>query len=293
MVKVCEEQYPIGSFPGQKTAGFYMDKTLKENLDILAEKVTNDMDFIIVVSGKGAVRSGKSAFVQQLGTYLTYKINEKHKTKNKFTNDNIVFRGNELIKVGLRLPKYNVIVLDEGDDLTSAHFSKDAVRLRRFFRKCGQLNHIIILIIPDFFELPRNYAVTRTVCLINVYFFKKFERGYFEFYSHKRKKKLYVKGKRWGDYDVINANFKGRFPKLYTVDEKEYKEKKFRDLYEEEEKEIKNVRVITKECWITVLKNINKIKPKLTQKQKAQLFNMSQRNIGKYTNEIKKEALGN
>ncbi|MFW6173158.1 MAG: hypothetical protein ACOC5T_05380, partial [Elusimicrobiota bacterium] len=76
-------------------------------------------------------------------------------------------------------------------------------------------------------------ALGRSIFLIDVRFENKFERGYFRFFSFNQKKKLYVHGKRNFDYTVTKPSFIGRFPKLYTVDEKEYRKAKYEDLKED------------------------------------------------------------
>lgn len=233
MAKVCEELYPKGTYKNQLSDGYYMEGFLKENIDIMAERVVDDMQFVGVISGRGTVRNGKSTLAQQIGFYFNYKVNKMHKLNNKFTAKNIVFKSNELIDTAFELPPYSVLVLDEGDDLTAQHYSRLAIRLRKFFRKCGQLNLFILLLIPDFFELPRPYAVARSTFLIDVSFQGKFERGFFDFYSLDKKRELYYKGKRYGDYKCVNSNFQGRFINLYTVDEEEYRKKKYDDMFDD------------------------------------------------------------
>lgn len=230
MVKVCAEQFPMGSFTVQRSAGYYMHEIFKDNLDILVRAIAKDMMFTILISGDGWVRVGKSVLAMQTGYYLTEEVNKLHGTKNKFTMNNIVFNSSNLIDRAFKLPKYSVIVLDEGDDLTEAHWTSLSKNLARFFRKCGQLNLFIILLIPDFFELSRPYAVTRTVCLINVYFHGEFERGNFQFFGFNSKRLLYKKGKRYGDYKAQPQDFFGSFTNCYPLDEQVYRKKKFEDL---------------------------------------------------------------
>jgi len=269
MVKVCEKDFPMGSYKKQKTAGLYMDGILKDNLDILAEKIVDDQMFVILITGSGFVRIGKSVLAQQVGKYLSYKVNELHKVKTDFTLKNITFKGNELQKKAIELPKYAVLDLDEGDDLVEHYWSKLARDLRRFFRKAGQLNQFVILVLPDFFELPRAYAITRSTCLINVRFVGKFDRGFFNFYNFERKKQLYLKGKKYANYKAVKPNFFGRFENVYTVPEQEYRAKKQKDLEEAEEEMVKTPNQIIKEtqqdCFRKVYANIQIKLVKLSQ----------------------------
>ncbi len=293
MVKVCLKDFPKGSLQGQQSDGFYMDGYIKENLDVMAERIVDDMQFVGVISGKGTVRNGKSTFAQHQGYYFTHKVNQLHKLKNKFKMENVVFKADDLIEKAFSLPKYSVLILDEGDDLTAQYYSKLAIKLRRFFRKCGQLNLFFLLLIPDFFELPRAYAVTRSTYLINVMFMGKFERGFFEFYSGEKKRELYYKGRRYGDYNCVKANFKGRFPKPYLVDEKEYREKKRRDMMDDEGEE--STPIIRKEIQLKAFKMLKKLSDdyelELTQKEFSNRLETSESTIRNYLKEIPKEIL--
>ncbi len=288
MVKVCEKDFPKGSLEGQQSDGFYMDGYIKANLDIMAKRIVDDMQFVGVISGKGTVRNGKSTFAQHQGYYFTHKVNELHNLKNTFTMENIVFKADDLIEKAFSLPKYSTLILDEGDDLTAQYYSKLAIKLRRFFRKCGQLNLFFILLIPDFFELPRAYAVTRSTYLVNVMFMGEFERGFFEFYSGEKKRELYYKGRRYGDYHCVKENFKGRFPKPYLVDEKQYRDKKLHDMMNDEGEEsspiIREGENIRRLQALQTLSSDNNLK--ITQKQYANYVGVAERTIKNYVRKI-------
>lgn len=291
MVKVCCKEFPKGTLSGQQSDGFYMDGYVKENLDIMAEKIVDDMQFVGIISGKGTVRNGKSTFAQHQGFYFTHKVNELHKLNNKFDINNIVFKADDLIEKAFSLPPYSVLVLDEGDDLTAQYYSKLAIKLRRFFRKCGQLNLFFLLLIPDYFELPRSYAVTRSTYLINVMFMGRFERGFFEFYSGEKKRELYYKGRRYGDYHCVKENFKGRFPKPYLVNEEEYRKKKRADMMDDEgEESTPMIRKQTNMSKFKLLKELtHNFDIDLTQKQQASYLNVSERTIRSYLKDLPSE----
>ena len=63
----------------------------------------------------------------------------------------------------------------------------------------------MIIIIPNFFQLPMSYAISRSVFLIDVKFVGEFDRGYFSFYNFNKKKNLYIRGKKAQDYDLTTA----------------------------------------------------------------------------------------
>ena len=160
------------------------------------------MTFLGLISGHDMVGDGKSTLLTQVGTYLTWKINQLHGTNNTFTDKNLVFGGTDLEKVSFELPKYSVIGLDEGDDVTTHGMKEFAQHLKRYFRKCRQLNQIILVILPSFFEFPKFYALNRSHFLIDIFFQGEYERGYFNFYGPYAKKNLYLKGKKEWDYNA-------------------------------------------------------------------------------------------
>ena len=155
MVKYCLEKYPMGSFKKQKSAGKYIDETYYENLDIVARNIIKDISPVAVAfSSTLEVGAGKSVFWQQTGECYTELVNKHHGLNLTFTKKNIVFHPNDLIKRAFELPKYSVLILDEWED---AHYwSALGMTLRQFFRKCRQLNLLLLLIIPNFFQSYRN-----------------------------------------------------------------------------------------------------------------------------------------
>lgn len=243
-MKFAEEIYPKGTFKNQETDGAYINETLAKNLDVIAKKIGDDMHFLGIISGHDMVGDGKTTMATHVGAYLTWKVNQCWNVKNEFTDKNMVFNSVELVERSFELPPYSILVLDEGDDLTTHGMKELAVRLKRFFRKCRQLNQILILILPSFFELPKFYALSRSHFLIDVMFQNEFERGYFKFYGAHSKKLLYIKGKKEWDYDSWKPDFKGRFFSSYTFfpDIKgciqRYKDHKHQDMVDDSEDKV-------------------------------------------------------
>ncbi|RKX64861.1 MAG: hypothetical protein DRP42_05735 [Tenericutes bacterium] len=60
MSKVCEDWFEMGSYKGQRSPGFYMNNNLKDTIDLWVKNVKNDWDFVIIISGQGTVRVGKT-----------------------------------------------------------------------------------------------------------------------------------------------------------------------------------------------------------------------------------------
>lgn len=236
MARVCEKWYPLGSYIRQKYEGFYLDDNLKYQLDVLIKNIRKDWDFTIIVSARGRVRIGKSVMAQQIGAYITYKVKELYGENSVWNiKHNIVFDGDKLIEKGHYLGKnhkYSVLIYDEAgaDLLTTKVLTSKTKLVIDYFRECGQYNLFNILVLPDFFDLPVGLAVGRSKLLIDVYHSidkqDYFNRGYYRVYSEKRKKRLYLVGRKYREYNVVKCNFDGRFQNVYTLPEKDYREAK-------------------------------------------------------------------
>lgn len=239
-MKILEKRYPKGSLPKQQTAGRYIDGTLWDNINILAKAITKDITYLgIISSSTYEVGTGKSVFAQQVAEAYLEAVKQHHKIDNKLTMENIVFSPKDLIDRAFNVPRYSVIISDEWEDL---HYWSDlGISLRQFFRKCRQLNLFIIIIIPNFFQLPISYAIPRSIFLIDVRFHGEFDRGYFSFYNFSQKKDLYIKGKKTQNYGVTKPSFTGRFANGYVVDEKQYREAKLRDMINQDKKKQKEI----------------------------------------------------
>ena len=237
-MKILEKKYPLGTLPGQKTPGRYIDGILHQNIKILAKNIVKDMTYLGIISSSTLeVGTGKSVFVQQLCEAYLNEVNKAHGFDLELTMNNIVFRPQDIIKRSFQVPRYSIIICDEWEDAN--YWSELGITLRQFFRKCRQLNLFIIVIIPNFFQLPMSYAISRSVFFIDVRFSGEFDRGFFSFYNFNKKKTLYLKGKKQQNYGVISANFTGRFGDGYVVDRQEYLKAKLKDLKNQEELEKK------------------------------------------------------
>jgi hypothetical protein len=234
MVRVCKDLFPNDENP--EKAGFYMDDRLKLQLDVLLKNIKNDWDFTIIVTGGGEVRVGKSMLAMQIGAYWSYEIKKRYGSTIPFNvQENFVFEGENLIKQGNRLGKkypFSCLIFDEaGADLEGRKTMQASTQaVLDYFRECGQYNMLNILVLPEFFDLPKGIAITRSIFLINADYYadenSMFQRGYFDFFSRRAKKYLYLKGKKDLDYKAVKGEFgsnKGRFYKFFPIDEGEYR----------------------------------------------------------------------
>jgi hypothetical protein len=291
------ELYPKGTFPSQKIDGAFIQDELAKNLDVIAKKVGDDMTFLGLISGHDMVGDGKTTILTHVGAYLTWKINQIYGTNNTFTDKNLVFGGVELEKVSLEMPKYSVIGMDEGDDVTTHGMKEFAQKLKRYFRKCRQLNQILLVILPSFFEFPKFYALNRSHFLIDVFFQGEYERGYFKFYGPHSKKMLYLNGKKEWNYDAWRPDFHGRFfgsycffPDLDKCTER-YKRKKYEDMVNDNQADTKlTPDQIKKQTIVDLLTKLYQNYPKFSIKTFAQATGMSTRTVYRWLS-IEKEPI--
>lgn len=212
-----------------------MDANTQRQLDILLDNVRDDWDFTIIISAGGEVRSGKSLLALQIATYWVYELEKRYGIKVPFTEENVIFNWQKLIETGHKLGQkyhYSPIIYDEaGETMEGAKVAtREMKQVKDFFRECGQYNFLNIIVLPEFFDLPKSISLTRSTCLFDVYYTSsdkgKFKRGYYKFYSRKAKKSLYIAGKKYLNYNAAPYNFQGRFFKFYPIDEERYREKK-------------------------------------------------------------------
>jgi hypothetical protein len=245
MARVCPRWFPNKRHPDKP--GFYLDDRLKLQIDVLLKNIKNDWDFTILITGQGEVRVGKSMIAMQIACYWAYMMEELYGIKVPFDlENNFVFEGRELISKGNRLGvnyPYSPLVFDEaGADLESRKIMSGSTQIvLDYFRECGQYNMLNVLVLPDFFDLPKGIALSRSIFLIDVFYLANdegiFERGYFNFYSRRGKKLLYLLGKKDLNYSAVKSDFRkipGHFKNFFTVDEGDYRQRKLAALKKRE-----------------------------------------------------------
>jgi len=264
MVKVCLKQFPKGSISYQKSDGFFLHPILKAQLDILLKNIKNDWDFTIIITGGGEVRVGKSVLAMQIGAYWTYEIRRLYGKKCPWgIKTNFVFQGDRLIKEGNNLGTkypYSALIFDEaGADLEGRKIMQSTTQdVLDFLRECGQYNLLNIIVMPEYFDLPKSIALSRSIFLIDVTYESDAEgmflRGYFNFYSRPNKKMLYLKGKRDLNYKAWKGDFRGTFNNFFTVNEKEYREIKQEMLLRRGVKRRNKFQMQRDACWFLLSK---------------------------------------
>lgn len=282
MVKILLDKYPAGTYKGQQSAGKYMDGYLHQNLSIMADRIVDDMTFFgIIFSSTLEVGTGKSVLATQIGEAWSELMKKKHNIDVPFTVNNIVWNPEDLIKRSFEIPPYSCILIDEWED---AHYwSKLGMTLRQFFRKCRQLNLFMLAIIPNWFQMPTNYAIGRSAFAIDVQFRDDFRRGYFEFYNFKQKRELYVKGKKSQWYGAAKSNFKGRFVSGYGVDEAEYRKRKLEDTEKMGSGELDKKKE-QKDYLHNLIIGIKEKYPEMTDENIAKMIGVTRATVSKWKN---------
>jgi len=273
--RVCLKEYKKG-FSNNIKDGFYMETELKDQLDILLKNVTNDWDFTILITGGGEVRIGKSVLAMQIAAYWIAELKRLYNIKTRYTlEDNFVFDGRKLIEKGNFLGQnypFSPLIYDEaGADLEGRKvLSAITQDVLDYYRECGQYNMLNIIVLPEFFDLPKGVALSRSICLIDVYMLPSkegiFQRGFYNFYSKPNKKWLYLKGKRDLDYKAFHYDFRGRFYNFYSVDEDEYRQLKQDALTKRESKRRNKFQMQRDACWFLFYKDIGWTQDKIAKR---------------------------
>jgi len=208
---------------------FWVDNLLKSNLDSIAHNLKRDWDFIGIISGDGLTRVGKSVLAQQVAYYVSYNLGRS------FDMNNICFTSEDLIKKAVQ-SENSCFIYDESRESLDAKKAMGLISrgLFDFFAECGKLNHFIILVLPDFFDLNRRIAVNRSAFLINVFRTTKikelksgavseYQRGHYAWFGRNKKKRLFILGKKnFDDYHIVKPDFYGKFDNKWMVNEAEY-----------------------------------------------------------------------
>jgi len=211
---------------------FKIHKALSENLDLIKENQKKDWDFKLAISGDGMTRTGKSTVAALICAYQ-----DKEFVKN--WKDRIIFDGGKLIEQAYKVPKGSWLMYDEAREGLDSRkqMERYTKNLLDFFSQCGNLNLGIVIVLPEFFELPKSIAINQTVCLINCFARNGFDRGYFDFFNRKDKRYLFVNGQKYLNYQAQKPSFRGTFNNWFPVNKAEYERLKNKTLNKIRKKE--------------------------------------------------------
>jgi hypothetical protein len=249
--------------------GYYMDEYLAINLMGIPDYLNKSYDVVGIFSGHGKVRVGKSTLAQQVGYFLAWLVSGGSMAQDAITNkwfvsskptkkvrfsieDNIVFSPDDLQRKARELftkyGKNQIIIYDEGRAGLDSAAAMSVINkaMQDFFQECGQYGHVILIVLPNYFKLHEDYAVSRSIFLIDVFTNKRMERGYFNFYNENQKEALYIAGRKksgtHSKYSGARPSFNGRFSPFLPLN---------KDLYEQAKQEaIKQKEVkVTEKKW--------------------------------------------
>lgn len=182
--------------------------------------IQKDDDFVCVVDG--AERSGKSVFAQQLAISLD----------PNFTHENICMTADAFKKAIDEAKKGTAIIYDEAFTGLSSKGTLSSINkiVVEQMMEMGQKCLKVIIVMPTFFYLEKYVALFRAECLFHIYKKRK-KRGFWIYFGPKRKKSLFLTGKKLLSYKEPRSKRRGRFPNFYPVDEATYRDKKSKSFH--------------------------------------------------------------
>jgi hypothetical protein len=201
----------------------YMDSRLYNQIQtkVMPKIDKKDFDWVWIIDGSEG--SGKSVLAQQLAKVLD----------PTFNLDRMCMSPREFTKCVIHARKGECVIFDEAFTGLSSRASLTEINrlLVSLMMEMRQKNLFVIIVMPTFFLLDKYVALFRARGLFHVYL-KSGKRGRWIYFNSKKKKQLYLIGKKLYSYSKPKSNFKGRFMDQYTIDEESYREKKRKALME-------------------------------------------------------------
>lgn len=200
----------------------YIADTLAMNLQKTKKAIkSKDWDYVCIVSGIPGV--GKSTFAQALAKFLD----------PDFESWQICFTADEFKEKTSKGEPGQAFILDESFAEMNSNISRspEFIALINHLQLIRQKNLFLILNLPDFFSLAKNVAIFRSSHLFVPYSVE-YGRGDVAVFDRESKRKLYVKGKPFIDYQVVEPNFRCDFQGEWFCDVEDYKKRKDEHLKE-------------------------------------------------------------
>ena len=189
---------------------FYMDGYLRTALEDLQSNLRKNYDAFVIISGREGF--GKSTLAAQIAIAMdsTYNLSR------------CCFTPKQFVEASEKAEEYQAVVFDETMGFLSSRgsmssFNRDLIKV---FSEMRYKKLVIILCIPNFFEMDRYPALHRSEALLHVY-----KRSRFASYDYKKKHDLYLKGKKIYKY-IVTPNYRGRFYEYFPLNQKAYDKKK-------------------------------------------------------------------
>lgn len=196
----------------QEKERWVIHERVKNNLLKIREKLRQDYDYILVISGREG--SGKSTLAAHCAYIVDPTINA----------DRFCFDGDEFLNQLTTANKYQAIIFDEAG--TNLYSREAMTNMNRLITKAlmliRQKNLMLILCIPSFFVLDTYVRNHRVNALINIH-----KRGHFRVWNSKGAKLVSVLGAKTMEYKV-KTPIRGMWSKYWPSEElhKAYLKKK-------------------------------------------------------------------
>ena len=192
---------------------YYMNEKLKANLDKIKKKLmTKDRDYVLCVDGDEG--GGKSVDAMQIGCYIDPTLDLSR----------VCMDGQSFVKAIKTAKKGQCVIYDEAYSGLSSRGALSEINniIVSMMMEMRQKNLFVIIVLPTFFMLDKYVAIWRARSLIHVYL-RNGRRGNYAVFNKKKKKFLYLHGKKDYNYMSQKPIFRGRFTNVYVVDEKKYR----------------------------------------------------------------------
>ena len=217
--------------------------SVKDVAEMIEDRLANKYDARICIDGVTGV--GKSTFAQAIAKFLD----------PNFESWQICFTGKEFREKTSNGKKGQAFMLDESfaDMNTSLSKDPDFIATMNHMQLIRQKNLFLILVLPDFFSLSKNLAIFRSRHLF-VPYSQSYSRGDVAVFDREAKRDLYIKGKKFCNYQASQPNFRTDFHTNWLIDEAEYLKRKDQHL-KDQSKPVENEdkagvnRDIVAACW--------------------------------------------
>lgn len=266
-----------------KEVGLYVDERLHRGIinNVKPKIAKKDFDWVWVVDGGEG--SGKSTFAMQLAKVLD----------SNFCLDRVCMTPAEFTKAILRAKKGECVVFDEAFTGLSSRASLTEINrlLVSLMMEMRQKNLFVIIVMPTFFLLDRYVALFRARGLFHVYL-KNGNRGRWVYFNNRKKKLLYILGKKIFSYAKPRTKFYGRFLGKYVVNEAEYRKKKEAALMNKSRTTRSEKYKLQRDLlfWI-IFKHYKKTQMEIARLCKTVGFNIDRSSIAKIIEEIGKRVI--
>jgi adenylate kinase family enzyme len=191
---------------GEKSDGspkiLRIDQIIRGQLDkVKIRVVKKNWDYIALVAGIPG--SGKSTLARGFARYLCPWFDLKY----------IAFSGDEFVDITNECPEYSSVILDESFASLNSKvtMTEDFIKIINHLQLIRQKHLFIFLCLPNFFDLAKSIAIFRSSHLFVTYADDEGDRGPFLVFDRDNKRKLYVKGGKFMDYNAQKANFYATF----------------------------------------------------------------------------------